>query len=200
MQSLAASLEVWFQGLSVLLAVLAAIASFIYGFRNVKSAKQANSLSSQEIRDAVVEFRTAAREGRPFETTALENYYGQVLSRANISFWFSLVFASIGFGVIIFAFVTHNTADVTGTIIKVVSGTVIDAISGLFFVQSTSAQKSMAEFFEKLRLDRLNAEARDMIAEIEDSKLRDELRAQLILKYSGIDRLLTGTGTGKAEA
>ena len=38
----------------------------------------------------------------------------------------------------------------------------------------------------------MNAEAREMISEIENSQTRDELRSQLVLKYSGIDRLLTG--------
>jgi len=70
---------------------------------------------------------------------------------------------------------------------------VIDSVSALFFVQSTNAQKSMSEFFEKLRQDRLNAEARDMISEIEAVERRDQLRAQLILKYSGIERLLVGS-------
>ena len=129
---------------------------------------------------------------KPFEIPALANYYNQALSRANISFWFSLIFASIGFGVIIFAFLSHNSTDVSGTIIKVISGTVIDAVAGLFFVQSTNAQKLMGDFFEKLRLDRLNAEAREMISEIENVERRDQLRAQLILKYSGIDKLLVG--------
>ncbi|WP_458096233.1 TRADD-N-associated membrane domain-containing protein [Roseomonas sp. WA12] len=137
---------------------------------------------------------SATREGitKPFEVEALANYYNQALSRANISFWFSLIFASVGFGVIIFAFITHTQGDLAGTIVKVASGAVIDAVSGLFFVQSTNAQKSMAEFFEKLRLDRLNAEAREMISEIENVATRDQLRSQLILKYSGIERLLVG--------
>ena len=138
----------------------------------------------------------AAKEITPFETTALANYYNQALSRARISFWFSLLFASIGFGVIIFAFITHVPSDIAGTIVKVVSGTIIDTVSGLFFVQSNNAQKSMGEFFEKLRLDRLNAEAREMIRDIENSGVRDELRSQLVLKYSGIDRLLTGSQPG----
>lgn len=129
---------------------------------------------------------------QPFEIKALASYYNQALSRANISFWFSLVFASIGFGLIVFALVSHDSTDATGTIIKVASGTVIDAVSALFFVQSTNAQKSMSEFFEKLRLDRMNAEAREMISEIEDLERRDQLRAQLILKYAGIEQLLEG--------
>lgn len=133
-----------------------------------------------------------AKESKPFEATALANYYNHALSRANISFWFSLVFASIGFGVIIFAFATHSASDIWGTVIKALSGTVIDAVSALFFVQSTAAQKSMSDFFEKLRLDRLNAEAREMITEIEGVERRDQLRAQLVLKYSGIEKLLVG--------
>lgn len=93
---------------------------------------------------------------------------------------------------IIFAFITHAPADIQGTVVKVASGTIIDAVSGLFFVQSNNGQKVMGEFFEKLRLDRLNAEAREMIREIENSGMRDELRGQLVLKYSGVDRILTG--------
>ena len=50
----------------------------------------------------------------------------------------------------------------------------------------------MSSFFEKLRLDRLNAEAREMIEEIENAERRDQLRAQLILKYSGIEKLIVG--------
>jgi hypothetical protein len=129
-------------------------------------------------------------EEKPFEVVALSNYYNHALGRANVSFWFSIIFGAIGFGVIIFAFATHNKADIWGTVVKAASGTVIDAVSGVFFVQSTNAQKSMADFFEKLRLDRLNAEARHLIGEIENAERRDQLRAQLVLKYAGIDKLL----------
>jgi hypothetical protein len=131
-------------------------------------------------------------EDKPFEVIALSNYYNHALSRANVSFWFSIIFGAIGFGVIIFAFATHDKADLWGTVVKAGSGTIIDAVSSLFFVQSTNAQKSMAEFFEKLRLDRLNSEARSLILEIENGERRDQLRAQLVLKYAGIDKLLEG--------
>jgi hypothetical protein len=143
-------------------------------------------------RDAEKSFATERSTSTTFEIQALENYYNQALSRANISFWFSLIFASIGFGVIILAFVMHSKDDILSTAIKVASGTVIDAVSALFFYQSTAAQKSMSEFFEKLRLDRLNAEARDMVGQVENVERRDQLRAQLVLKYSGIDKLLSG--------
>jgi hypothetical protein len=129
---------------------------------------------------------------KPFETKALSDYYNQALRQAKVSFWFSLLFASIGFGVILLAFATYDKSDLTGALIKVSSGAIIDAISALFFVQSNNAQRAMGEFFEKLRLDRLNVEARQLISEIENEAMRDQLRGQMVLKYSGIDKLLSG--------
>lgn len=146
-------------------------------------------ITPSEVRDE----RSPPIEDRPFEATALANYYNQALARAKVSFWFSLIFASVGFLVIIFAFVTHEANDVAGTILKIISGTVIDAVSGLFFVQSTSAQKSMSDFFEKLRLDRASAVAREMISEMENPDRRDQLRAQLVIKYAGIERFVVGS-------
>jgi hypothetical protein len=187
-----------FSNASVLIAVLSVIFLLVAAIRK-GSIKQIVigplkvEGSGITKKDLITIEKTDHGQKEPFEITALANYYNQALSRANISFWFSLIFASIGFGVIIFAFASHEASDLYGTIVKVVSGTVIDAVSALFFVQSTNAQKSMSEFFEKLRLDRLNAEARDMIAEIENVERRDQLRAQLILKYSGIDKLLVGS-------
>jgi len=174
---------------AVLVTVVSALRSGAIRYLRFGSIEIEGSITSAEI--AAFE-EVPKSETRPFETHALASYYNQALSRATISFWFSLVFASIGFGVIIFAFFSHSETDLTGTIVKVASGTVIDAVAGLFFVQSTSAQKSMSSFFEKLRLDRLNAEAREMISEIEEPERRDQLRAQLILKYSGIEKLLEG--------
>ncbi|MBB2905801.1 hypothetical protein FHR76_002183 [Rhizobium sp. RAS22] len=181
----------------------AAIASVVY---SMFSAIRAGAIKSVKFGGIQLEMRELTKndvdtlqhppssDEKPFEVKALANYYNQALARANISFWFSLVFASIGFGVIIFAFISHTQGNIADTLIKVLSGTVIDGVSALFFVQSTNAQKSMSEFFEKLRLDRLNAEAREMISEIENVERRDQLRAQLVIKYAGIERLIIGQG------
>lgn len=193
------TIESIFQTLSIAIATLTALFTIVAAIRAgaIKSIRLGSLSIEGSISASDIE-RIEAAAGKniqPFEIEALASYYNQALSRANISFWFSLIFASIGFGVIIFAFFSHNPDDSIGTLIKVGSGAIIDAVSALFFVQSTSAQKSMSEFFEKLRLDRLNAEAREMIAEIKNEERRDQLRAQLVLKYSGIDRLLEGTHT-----
>lgn len=186
--------EVIFSSTSSLAVVVATLGSLIGAVLSLRRLKEAPSKAEGAISpvDVSAAERAAGRQTTPFEVKALSDYYNQALRRANLAFTFSIMFASIGFGVIIFAFVTHTASDIGGTIVKVTSGTIIDAVSGLFFVQSTSAQKSMGEFFEKLRLDRLNVEARELIGEIETVSMRDELRAQLVLKYSAIDKLLVG--------
>lgn len=186
---------------SVIAASIAAIGAVYTGrLKNLKfGGFEIESGITPEAIAAYAARQTGSTEEKPFEVVALSNYYNHALLRANVSFWFSLVFAAIGFGVIIFAFATHDRGDLWGTVVKAASGTVIDAVSTLIFVQSTNAQKSMSEFFEKLRLDRLNAEARGLIGEIANSERADQLRAQLVLKYAGIDRLLEG-GSAPASA
>ena len=181
-------------GATAIAALVATLLGAITSLWSTRSFGAEFSIGGITIGEVAATEGAAEKDITPFETTALANYYNQALSRARVSFWFSLVFASLGFCVIIFAFITHAPGDIGGTVIKVASGAIIDAVSSLFFIQSNAAQKSMGEFFEKLRLDRLNAEAREMIREIEAGPMRDELRGQLILKYSGIDRLLTGSG------
>jgi hypothetical protein len=84
----------------------------------------------------------SARSGDPipFEIEQLANYYSVTLGQAKISFWFSLVFASIGFMVIVGAAFLYHEGDVMGVTIKIVSGLIIDAVAALFFVQSRRAQ------------------------------------------------------------
>ncbi|MBW4707111.1 hypothetical protein KX928_04855 [Roseobacter sp. YSTF-M11] len=179
-----------FQIIAAAVAVVAVAVSLLGAFRSgaIKSLRFGSiAIEGAITPEEISRIETDLESSKPFETKALSSYYNQALQRANVSFWFSLVFASVGFGVIVFAFASHSSSDLTATVVKVVSGVIIDAVSVLFFAQSTSSQKSMSEFFEKLRHDRLNAEAREMICEIEDVSKRDEVRTQLILKYSGID-------------
>ncbi len=179
-------------------ASIAVISVMFFAFSALRSGVIKNikfgplQLDAGISKEEVDQISNGISDKRPFEVKALSNYYNQALSRATVSFWFSLIFASIGFGVIIFSFITHDSGNYADTALKIVSGTVIDAVSALFFIQSTNAQKSMGDFFEKLRLDRLNVEARELISEIENEERRDQLRAQLVIKYAGIDKLIVG--------
>ena len=122
----------------------------------------------------------------PFEIEQLANYYSQILSQSKISFWFSLIFASLGFATIVVAAFLYTDSNGTATIAQFIAGLIMDAVAGLFFVQSRNAQKSMGEFFDKLRSDRLHMESRSLSESIESTEARDALRLHLALHYAGV--------------
>lgn len=122
----------------------------------------------------------------PFEIEQLANYYSQILSQSKISFWFSLIFASLGFATIVAAAFLYTETNGTATIAQFIAGLIMDTVAGLFFVQSRNAQKSMGEFFDKLRSDRLHMESRSLSESIESREARDALRLHLALHYAGV--------------
>lgn len=184
MENLLSLLQTKSEDFILMLSFLAAFLAIIAGFTGtIKGLRSQKEVSPDDLRDE-------DKEQTPFERVVLAKYYNQALTAANVSFWFSIAFASVGFVVILLSFATYTPDDPVGTIIKITSGAVIDAVSGLFFIQSQNARKSMADFFEKLRLDRLSAEAREMINEIDDVAARDQLRMQLVMKFSGIEKII----------
>src|SRR3989338_6592543 len=64
---------------------------------------KASPQEREDVRELVASIRAATPGEIPFETQQLALYYAQILAQSKISFWFSLIFASIGFGVIIVA-------------------------------------------------------------------------------------------------
>lgn len=122
----------------------------------------------------------------PFEIGQLANYYSQILSQSKISFWFSLIFASLGFATIVVAAFLYTDTNGTATVAQFIAGIIMDAVAGLFFVQSRNAQKSMGEFFDKLRNDRLHAESKLISQDISSSHAQDALRLHLSLHYAGV--------------
>lgn len=123
----------------------------------------------------------------PFEVQQLAGYYSQTLSQSRISFWFSLIFAAIGFMIIVGGAALYTDGGLTASAIKISSGIVIDGVSALFFIQSRRSQEAMSAFFEKLRNDRQFAEARSICNEISDNRSKDHLKTILVLHYSGLD-------------
>lgn len=122
----------------------------------------------------------------PFEIEQLANYYSQILSQSKISFWFSLIFASLGFATIVAAAFLYSDANGAATVAQFMAGLIMDAVAGLFFIQSRNAQKSMGEFFDKLRSDRLHVESKLISQEISSNQAKDALRLHLSLHYAGV--------------
>jgi len=127
------------------------------------------------------------RQALPFEVEQLANYYAQILSQSKVAFWFSLIFASLGFMVIVIAAFLYNQTNSGSAIAQFIAGLIMDAVAGLFFVQSKNAQQSMGEFFDKLRKDRSQAESRALCDAITIPEAKDALRVHLSLFYAGVE-------------
>jgi hypothetical protein len=128
----------------------------------------------------------------------LQEYHAQGLAQSKISFWFSLVFAAIGFTIIILSVLTYVLSSqeylASATIIDkagkpvfaVVAGTIIDAVAGLFFVQSNKARQLMTEFFDRRRVDRKLDESLSVLSQIEDNVISSRVKAPLALNFAEI--------------
>jgi len=137
---------------------------------------------SDEARKLHKELKASISKGKdiPFEIEQLANYYTQILAQSKISFWFSLIFASLGFVIIVVAAFLYTDGSGTATTAQFVAGIIMDAVAGLFFVQSRNAQKSMADFFDKLRSDRMQMESRNLSESIVNEEAKDALKVHYV--------------------
>lgn len=117
-------------------------------------------------------------------------YHSQGLSQATVSFWFSLIFASIGFIIIAMGILTVQSEieiwKQGKAWISLISGTIIDAVSALFFVQSNKARQLMIDFFDKLRVDRKFEESLKLTNEIPDEAIRSKVKTLLSMHFADI--------------
>lgn len=126
----------------------------------------------------------------------LREYHAQGLAQSKISFWVSLVFAAFGFAIIALSVHSYlsdvqstqenNVAAMGKPIFSLISGTVIEAVAGLFFVQSNRSRELMVAFFDKLRTDRKLDESLKLVESISDENVSNRLKAMLAISYSEI--------------
>ena len=144
-----------------------------------------NAIKISTVEDEVNRYRarfisaTAEDDSRPNQQyVLLQEYHSQGLAQSKISFWFSLIFAAIGFTIIIISVLSYvlSSGDSGGStslvdkagkpIFAMISGTIIDAVAALFFVQSNKARQLMTDFFDKLRIDRKLDESLNVLKEL----------------------------------
>lgn len=135
-------------------------------------------------------------KGSSPQNALMREYHAQGLSQSRVSFWFSLVFASLGFAIIalsvgIFLQRVDNPnvgwLETAGKpVFTLVAGTVIDAVSALFFVQSNKARQLMTEFFDKLRVDRKLDEALKLMNDISDPNISSWIKGVVALAFSEV--------------
>lgn len=120
----------------------------------------------------------------------LREYHAQGLAQSKISFWFSLIFASLGFAVIVIAILTMERGvqltEQGRSFITLIAGTIIDAVAALFFVQSNKARQLMTEFFDKLRADRKLEESLNLASQVPDQILQSRLKIIIAMNLADV--------------
>jgi hypothetical protein len=121
----------------------------------------------------------------------LREYHAQSLVQSRVSFWFSIIFAGLGFLVIVAALLLlHPSGGIDqqwSAGFGVAAGTIVESVAGLFFVQSSRKQKLMAEFFDKLRIDRKLEEALFLIDKMDNAEVKSRTQALLIIHFAGLE-------------
>ena len=150
-------------------AVVAVVTAVVAVFTLLRARKmggwQASRLDSPQHQESTHEdikrlIAEAVPEASPEDKQylLLREYHAQGIAQSKISFWFSLVFAALGFGVIVSGLLAlqadKEISKQAGSFIDMLAGTIIDSVPALFFVQSNKARQLMSEFFDKLRIDR----------------------------------------------
>lgn len=130
---------------------------------------------------------SAARRERAAATRLATKYHDKGLQQATFSFNLSLIFAVLGFVLIVIAVVgaLATKQDMAqGTGVSLIGATIIEAVAALFFAQSNAARKLMEESFDRLRSDQNRLEALVLCESIADDRLRSRLQSLLALKLS----------------
>jgi hypothetical protein len=114
----------------------------------------------------------------------LQTYHNQGLAQSRVSFWFSLVLATAGFGVIVIA--TQNSLtdfqSTTATALPFIAGAITEAVSALFFAQSNQARRLMQDFFNTLSEDQRREEALNLADSADDPTLRSAVKAAIAMQ------------------
>jgi len=116
----------------------------------------------------------------------LAKYYLQISEQTKVSFWFGLIFAIFGFFILLIIMFSNTYMNPSKINVLLISTAIIEGVSIFFFSRSNKARKEMGTFFSKLRKDRQQGISRELVESIEDSILKDTLKIQLALYYSGI--------------
>ncbi len=148
-----------------------------------------SSAVDEEVEEVRRRLSSADDEGyEDREYRLLSEYHAQGLAQSKTSFQFSIFFASLGFLVIVVAVafsITSTRESWAGTTVSLIAGAIVEAVAGLFFVQSNRARSLMVAFFDRLRTDRNLRDALGLAENIDDEDLRSRLQTQLALSMAG---------------
>jgi hypothetical protein len=125
---------------------------------------------------------------------SIKRVYNNAIVQYRNSFYFSLIFATVGFGVIFYTLVFRNNANTSWP--AVVVSAIIEAVPALFFYLSDKARKQMIEVFVDLRHDNEIARAYELLRTMRDPQKLEALKEEIIrytLLTNSHNRLSTRT-------
>jgi len=134
--------------------------------------------------------QSTSEEIREKQILLLNEYYKQGLSESYISFYFSVLSAVVGFSIILISLfrLAILGKDMQGIeVIQIIGGTIISAVSGLFFNLSNKAKEVMIDFSDKLRIDSKLNESMKLIEKISNPIIKDKIQALLVLNFAGVE-------------
>jgi len=116
----------------------------------------------------------------------ISSYHRQALSQAGIQFYFSVIAAAIGFGIIVYMVFTKSTSSEFEVVMKSLPGVAISSVAGLFFKQAGETRKRATELYDRLRIDKQMKQAMLLVGSIDDHKVKSLIQAQMVLNLAGV--------------
>ncbi|QUY46263.1 TRADD-N-associated membrane domain-containing protein [Acaryochloris marina] len=144
-----------------------------------------------EIKEKIQSIEIEVSElNRPIKSAIeglVRNYHSQALRQSAIQFYFSLIAATFGFGLIIYAGIETLDSRDSGKIINTIPGAVISGVSALFFKQAEETRKRATDLYDRLRSDERQLKAISIASQIESQEVRSLVQAQLVLHLADIE-------------
>ncbi|MBD2071877.1 hypothetical protein H6F93_30885 [Leptolyngbya sp. FACHB-671] len=159
---------------------------------NSLNAEKSDGVEAENLRLRHLLRERDLSQAKPVEKQylLLGQYYNQGLTQSSLSFRFSIISAFLGFAVIVVSLAridsSSQQANQISAYVGLISGTIINAVSALFFVETNRSRKLMTEFFEKLRADRKLDESLELIEKIPDQVIQSKVKAIMTLEFAGI--------------
>jgi hypothetical protein len=108
------------------------------------------------------------------------------LSQARAQFWFSVAAATAGFVWILYAAIDIRP-DNLAAIVKSLPGVVMNAVAFLFFKQAAETRQRATDLYDRLRKDKQISESIALVSSIDDSQMRNAVKAQMALHMAGLE-------------
>jgi hypothetical protein len=144
------------------------------------------NLKSEEGSSELINSLKKDDERTALEMEKLAKYYIKIFHLTKISYWFGVVFSLLGLSILMIMSFSDSELSSNKAIISVSCITIIEIVSLLFVLISNKFQKKMDQLFNNLQKEKQRNVTKKLIESIDDITLRDLLRIELTLYYSGI--------------